>query len=518
LNGTRPSPTALADLCAAARSAESERSGRLFFDPRAAAFAGTAIHWLARLGGDRTLAALAARTRWFDERILRHACEGYETIVLLGAGFDARWARLETAARRWIAIDVPEVIGRVESKPREPHVMLRSGDLGSGEFVRETVEIATSLEGLLPYLGQAAALSLVSALGAITVPAALIADVPSVRALQTDPDVQRFRDSVVPSPTFATNEPAAIFDTAWTDVDVVHLGHPEAHFGRLESEPSRALADDGPALFLCSARSVARPSTSLARLNPEASLDELSIPLRFVEAEAGTDDIAMYVQAAAGNPGPILDVGAGTGRLCAALAKCSLPVTALDSSLSALGVCAKTLRDAGLPPPAVELVHADARAWRSSPRFALALLSLNFLHHLPERFDQLRVLQNVAASLLPDGKLLIDLPNEPGNRRAASMAAVGAGTSASGERFERHQESSAADAHGRYRVRGYYELVASGQHFEFEYDCRSMSLIDLLDLLRRSALAEVERWGSYAGEPWSAASPRLIVLARRRPA
>ncbi len=103
------SKTAL--MTAAFRARETARSPKLFSDPWAAALAGPE--------GERVAAAMdgwnpagelyiVVRTAYLDALIRKHVSLGTLQVVMLGAGFDTRAARLAKAGVRFFEVDHPE--------------------------------------------------------------------------------------------------------------------------------------------------------------------------------------------------------------------------------------------------------------------------------------------------------------------------------------------------------------------------------------------------------------------------
>jgi SAM-dependent methyltransferase len=109
-----------------------------------------------------------------------------------------------------------------------------------------------------------------------------------------------------------------------------------------------------------------------------------------------------------------LDVGCGTGTLLLALAEkySGLRLRGVDAS-SAM------LERARQKPGAaqVEWVCAPMDRAQRPPRFAAAGAFFNTLNHLPDRDALRRVFENMAAALLPGGRLLFDVNNALGFRR-----------------------------------------------------------------------------------------------------
>ena len=89
------------------------------------------------------------------------------------------------------------------------------------------------------------------------------------------------------------------------------------------------------------------------------------------------EDLTWWRSLAAATGGPVLDIGAGTGRVTLDLAAQGLSVVALDTEAALLAALAH--RAAGL---AVETVVADARDFALGRRFALLVLPMQTLQLL----------------------------------------------------------------------------------------------------------------------------------------
>lgn len=97
-------------MVAAYRARASERPGALISDPWARALAGEEGEAIAtavdRMMPDREI-WVAVRTAWLDEQVRRFTAGGYRQVVVLGAGFDTRAARLAAAGVRFFEVDHP---------------------------------------------------------------------------------------------------------------------------------------------------------------------------------------------------------------------------------------------------------------------------------------------------------------------------------------------------------------------------------------------------------------------------
>jgi SAM-dependent methyltransferase len=107
-------------------------------------------------------------------------------------------------------------------------------------------------------------------------------------------------------------------------------------------------------------------------------------------------DLPLWRELAAAAGGPILDLGAGTGRVAVDLAAQGHDVVALDSDADLLAELAE--RAASL-----RSVHADARSFALDARFALILAPMQLVQILGGHEGRVAMLQSVHAHLSPGG-------------------------------------------------------------------------------------------------------------------
>ena len=121
-------------------------------------------------------------------------------------------------------------------------------------------------------------------------------------------------------------------------------------------------------------------------------------------------DVEWYRQKAEACGGPVLELGAGTGRVTLAIADAGVPIHALDTSQAMLQALAGKLETrAEEVQKRVTLVSADMRTFDLPERFALIIaLFRAFLHNLTEE-DRLACLKRVRHHLRPGGRFAFNV-------------------------------------------------------------------------------------------------------------
>ena len=119
------------------------------------------------------------------------------------------------------------------------------------------------------------------------------------------------------------------------------------------------------------------------------------------------DDLPFYTRLADDYGGPVLELGAGTARVSAALARAGHEVVALEPSPEMIRRGQKRLAEAHLEN--VTYVRGDMRTTRLERQFPLVIAPFNTLMHLYTMSDQDAALQTVKAHLAPGGRFAFDL-------------------------------------------------------------------------------------------------------------
>lgn len=141
------------------------------------------------------------------------------------------------------------------------------------------------------------------------------------------------------------------------------------------------------------------------------------------------DDLPFYTRLADDYGSPVLELGAGTARVSAALAKAGHRVVGIESSREMLRRGQERLEATRLS-ERVSLQQGDMRSVQLEERFPLVIAPFNTFMHAYTLADQDATLQTVRHHLEPGGLLALDLYNPNFNelnrlRREAEWAHVG---------------------------------------------------------------------------------------------
>jgi SAM-dependent methyltransferase len=120
-------------------------------------------------------------------------------------------------------------------------------------------------------------------------------------------------------------------------------------------------------------------------------------------------DVDLYARLAADAPGPVVEMGCGTGRVLVPLAARGHDVTGVDISQAMLDVAKGKLQPdfAGN----CHFVQADMREFHRPLSFGLGFFAMDTFRHLVQPQDQTKALIALYESLLPGGLAVLDLTN-----------------------------------------------------------------------------------------------------------
>jgi SAM-dependent methyltransferase len=124
-------------------------------------------------------------------------------------------------------------------------------------------------------------------------------------------------------------------------------------------------------------------------------------------------DLPLWRQLADATGGPVLDLGAGTGRVSVDLAAHGHDVVALDSDPELLGELSKR-------EPSVSTVHADVREFSIDAQFPLVIAPMSLVQILGGHGGRVAMLRSVHAHLSPGGLFAAPI-SDPGDAVPAEL-------------------------------------------------------------------------------------------------
>ncbi|MGH2474150.1 MAG: class I SAM-dependent methyltransferase [Candidatus Limnocylindrales bacterium] len=130
-----------------------------------------------------------------------------------------------------------------------------------------------------------------------------------------------------------------------------------------------------------------------------------------LDLETDPGDLDLYLALAGRADGPVLELGAGTGRLAVPLAAAGHPVTAVDIDPAMIERGRARAAVAGIADGRLEWITADLLDLRlpDAGRYALAFIALNSIMLLASRDAQRTALRTLAANLAPGGLAAVDV-------------------------------------------------------------------------------------------------------------
>ena len=227
-------------------------------------------------------------------------------------------------------------------------------------------------------------------------------------------------------------------------------------------------------------------------------------------------DLLFWLSLAEREAGPVVEWGAGTGRIAA-------PLAAADHDVTAVELSAKMVKRGKEKSESVGWIVGDLRSVDPGRRYGLALCAFNSFLCLRSVDDALAFLRNAHEHLVPGGLLgveisafspeeLVDPPGAPALRHDFTSVLPDG-------RLERFSVSHYDAATQLMQMRLFYERYHASGRLEnrrsHDLTIRVVGLSEL-DLMLQLTGFEVEAvYGGFEGEPFTSTSDHLIVLARK---
>lgn len=245
-----------------------------------------------------------------------------------------------------------------------------------------------------------------------------------------------------------------------------------------------------------------------------------------ITAAGQSGDVAWYARLASRQGSPILELGAGTGRIVIPVAEAGYEIHALEYDTGMRETLAKRLDGLSDAIQAkVQVIAGDMRSFTLPTRYALIQIPYRaFLHNLT-REDQLACLSCCRRHLQTDGLLAFNVfhPSLEYMSRNHSLLRGVWRWSAEVDHPDGgvvvYSEANRYDpvlqrVSSRHR---YEHFDESGHQVDVYYQRLELAYLypgDLRDLLREAGYHEVTLYGGFDEQPFSSDGQELVVLAR----
>lgn len=231
-------------------------------------------------------------------------------------------------------------------------------------------------------------------------------------------------------------------------------------------------------------------------------------------------DVAFWVEWCREVGDPVLELGCGNGRVTIPLATGGLQVVGVDVSAPMLAGARKRL--AAEPAEVrqrVRLEQGDMRQFDPGINIGCAIIPAHTFAVLLTREDQERTLACVRSRLKPSGRLAFDLRPFPADwlkgtheTEPVRRTSADGGVDFTEERvFEFDPDRrviSGTNIYTFHRPEGLGRVVERGSG-------RVLSQVEVEEVLQSSGFVVEAVWGYYDQTPYSADSPKMILVARR---
>lgn len=238
-------------------------------------------------------------------------------------------------------------------------------------------------------------------------------------------------------------------------------------------------------------------------------------------------DIEWYCRKAVASRGPVLELGAGTGRIAIPIAEAGVAVTAVDLDAGML----ENLREKVFARPHTVqsriVVHqADMRRVRLNDRYALAIIPFRaFLHNLTWD-DQLATLQRAYEHLKPGGELALNVFHPSLEFMAANAGAhAGVWRARSTHRLQgggfivrsdmQKYDTARQRLHSLMRTEEYAADGSLIRTHMMDLELAYLYPGDIKRLLDHSGFELLQISGDFHGRPFERDGDELVVEARR---
>jgi SAM-dependent methyltransferase len=232
-----------------------------------------------------------------------------------------------------------------------------------------------------------------------------------------------------------------------------------------------------------------------------------------------TADIPFYIaRAREVAPGPIVELGAGNGRVALEIARAGIDVIAVEPSAPMREDGARRATEAGLTN--VRFVEGDMRSFVADPPVDLVIIPFRSFQHLMTVEDQRAALDAIFRSLRPGGRLIL-------NMFTLDPVVAAAREGVRGHRFSYDDADGHHEAYGTPRYAPATQSLTEHVEHELWRDerlvateeadlrLRIVGRYEMQHLLERAGFEIVSLEGGFAGEEYGPGPDEMVWTARR---
>ena len=238
-------------------------------------------------------------------------------------------------------------------------------------------------------------------------------------------------------------------------------------------------------------------------------------------------DLEWYVERAVASDGPVIELGAGSGRITIPIAERGVQVTALDLSESMLARLQAKLSASTDDVRSRVMIHrGDMRSFALAERFALAIIPFRAFLHNVTRDDQIATLRCIHAHLRSGGELAFNVFHPSLEFMAASAGALTGTWKWRETRQIANGRLVLSDASRFDTVKKRVESMIRAEEFGLDGALRRVHVThlelaylypaDIAGLLDEAGFELVRISGDFTGRPFENDRDELVVEARRR--
>lgn len=236
-------------------------------------------------------------------------------------------------------------------------------------------------------------------------------------------------------------------------------------------------------------------------------------PELYDEAARGIPgDIEFYRDLAVASGGPVVELGAGTGRIAIPTAAAGVPVIGIDRSPAMLAVARARAEAAGVA-TRLRLVEGDMRSFTVAAPVPLVTIPFRaFLHNL-EDADQAATLYACHRALRPGGRLALNVFNP-------DLSIIQRWMGKSARHYEPFDAGGRIEAHHEFRpaariVTSRLRWREGGRTRRGTLTLRYVTREEMEALLAAAGFRVEALYGDCLGSPFGGHSTELVWVARR---